>query len=252
MNSFNPTSAVDAALTQALAAACSAEAIEITPAHILSALMSRPGGASTLLRVLGVDSEALCHSAAAIAARNAQGVDPGVVPHLNEAALAACREARRLADERGSDAVHPEHLLIGLAHADTAESRLLAEHGASYYLLRAALAGRGIAEPRAGDMTSPRSPAGRDPIATTSPRESDPDAPYGPQPEPAPQPNTSGQFRAPVPVQVNEFRLLLTMVAGSRSTAERLIAFEQRQSPGADRATWISQAIARLRHDGGT
>ncbi|MEV6279273.1 hypothetical protein [Nocardia sp. NPDC051832] len=43
--------------------------------------------------------------------------------------------------------------------------------------------------------------------------------------------------------------ILLTMVMGNHATAERLIEFEQRNDPGADRAAAISRAIERLRGD---
>ncbi|WP_280425924.1 Clp protease N-terminal domain-containing protein [Nocardia carnea] len=148
MNSFNPTRAVDTALTEALKAARSSGATELTSAHLLAALLSQAdGGAPGLLRVLGADPEKVRSAALAIAAQVRKAADPSVVPRLNEAALSACTEARRLADERGEAAVSPRHLLIGLAWGSTAEARLLAENGASYHLLRAVLAAGAAAEP---------------------------------------------------------------------------------------------------------
>lgn len=47
----------------------------------------------------------------------------------------------------------------------------------------------------------------------------------------------------------DEMDLLLTMVAGSHTTAKRLIDFEQRKDPAAERATSIRRAIERLRED---
>ncbi|MFC9898016.1 tetratricopeptide repeat protein [Nocardia sp. NPDC127579] len=48
---------------------------------------------------------------------------------------------------------------------------------------------------------------------------------------------------------VDDLNALLTLVLGSRATAERLIDFEQRNDPAADRATAIDRAAERLRAD---
>ncbi|WP_181696368.1 hypothetical protein [Nocardia sp. GTS18] len=47
----------------------------------------------------------------------------------------------------------------------------------------------------------------------------------------------------------DDMKVLLAMVMGNHSAAGRLIDFEQRKDPGADRAVSIRRAIQRLRED---
>ncbi|MFE6860051.1 DUF6585 family protein [Nocardia sp. NPDC057668] len=67
-----------------------------------------------------------------------------------------------------------------------------------------------------------------------------------PSHRPAARRESASQPPAPAP---DDFRALLTMVAGSTATAERLIAYEREKLPGADRATWVTKALERLRRD---
>ncbi|MGQ4617541.1 hypothetical protein [Nocardia sp. R7R-8] len=60
----------------------------------------------------------------------------------------------------------------------------------------------------------------------------------------------------PVPVPAaapppDNFRLLLSMVGGDTATAQRLIEYERRRYPAADRATLIAKAIETLQRDRG-
>jgi hypothetical protein len=66
----------------------------------------------------------------------------------------------------------------------------------------------------------------------------------GPGGGPAPRPAPTSPTVAP-----DDLHALLTMVMGNNATAERLIAYERENLPGADRATWIAKAIERLRRD---
>ncbi|MGW0246643.1 hypothetical protein ACWDYH_08385 [Nocardia goodfellowii] len=65
----------------------------------------------------------------------------------------------------------------------------------------------------------------------------------GPDAEPALRTAPRGRHTA------DDFPLLRTMVMGSTATAERLIAFEQKKTPIADRKTLIANAIDTLRRD---
>lgn len=54
---------------------------------------------------------------------------------------------------------------------------------------------------------------------------------------------------ASIQVEEDDFPVLLGMLLGDRSKAERLVAYEGRLAPGAGRARLIENAIDRLRHD---
>ncbi|MFI6866163.1 tetratricopeptide repeat protein [Nocardia sp. NPDC050406] len=61
----------------------------------------------------------------------------------------------------------------------------------------------------------------------------------------APRPAPTAPPR-PAPPAPHDYRALLALVAGNSSTAERLIDYERRAHPNADRATLIARAIDRL------
>ncbi len=53
----------------------------------------------------------------------------------------------------------------------------------------------------------------------------------------------------PVIATHDDYRQLLSMVMGNSTTADRLIEYERRKSPTADRDTLIASAIEQLRRD---
>ncbi len=140
MDSFNPTTKTQAALTAALQAATAAGNPEIRPAHLLVALLSQTDGiAAPLLEAVGVDPAAVRNEAQAIADRLPQVSNASANPQLSRDSIAAITTAQQLATELNDDYVSTEHLIVGLATGDTGDSdiaKLLANNGATPEALR--------------------------------------------------------------------------------------------------------------------
>ncbi|MBF6172111.1 hypothetical protein [Nocardia blacklockiae] len=97
-----------------------------------------------------------------------------------------------------------------------------------------------VVDPDPETPVTPRRP--RPPMQARPPR-------TAPMPTLAPRP-AAPQPAAPRPVaERDDFRQLLSMVGGSTATAERLIEYERRRLPAADRATLTVKAIDRLQWD---
>ncbi|TDZ43904.1 ATP-dependent chaperone ClpB [Mycobacteroides franklinii] len=137
MDSFNPTTKTQAALTAALQAATSAGNPEIRPAHLLVALLSQADGiAAPLLQAVGVDPAVVRNEAQAIADRLPQVSNASANPQLSRDSIAAITTAQQLATELNDDYVSTEHLLVGLATGDSDIAKLLANSGATPQALR--------------------------------------------------------------------------------------------------------------------
>ncbi|ORA60541.1 ATP-dependent chaperone ClpB [Mycobacteroides franklinii] len=137
MDSFNPTTKTQAALTAALQAATSAGNPEIRPAHLLVALLSQADGiAAPLLQAVGVDPAVVRNEAQVIADRLPQVSNASANPQLSRDSIAAITTAQQLATELNDDYVSTEHLLVGLATGDSDIAKLLANSGATPQALR--------------------------------------------------------------------------------------------------------------------
>ncbi|ALR13320.1 ATPase AAA [Mycobacteroides saopaulense] len=137
MDSFNPTTKTQAALTAALQAAAAAGNPEIRPAHLLVALLSQTDGiAAPLLQAVGVDPATVRNEAQAIADRLPQVSNASANPQLSRDSIAAITTAQQLATELNDDYVSTEHLLVGLATGDSDIAKLLANNGATPQALR--------------------------------------------------------------------------------------------------------------------
>lgn len=120
MDSFNPTTKTQAALTAALQAATTAGNPEIRPAHLLVALLGQTDGiAAPLLQAVGVDPVPVRNEAQAIADRLPQVSNASANPQLSRDSIAAVTAAQHLATELNDDYVSTEHLLVGLATGDS-------------------------------------------------------------------------------------------------------------------------------------
>ena len=137
MDSFNPTTKTQAALTAALQAASAAGNPEIRPAHLLLALLTQTDGvAGPLLEAVGVDPATIRAEAQRLADRLPSSSGATSQPQLSRESLAAINAAQQLATEMGDEYVSTEHLLAGLATGDSDVAKLLTGAGASPQALR--------------------------------------------------------------------------------------------------------------------
>ncbi|MEU2105632.1 ATP-dependent chaperone ClpB [Nocardia sp. NPDC019255] len=139
MDSFNPTTKTQAALTAALQAASAAGNPEIRPAHLLVALLDQTDGiAAPLLKAVGTDPATVRREAQDIVDRLPRATGATTTPQLGREALAAITAAQRLATELGDEYVSTEHVMVGLAEGDSDVTMVLTKYGATADALRAA------------------------------------------------------------------------------------------------------------------
>jgi len=139
VDSFNPTTKTQAALTAALQAASAAGNPEIRPAHLLVALLDQTDGiAAPLLKAVGVDPATVRREAQDLVDRLPRATGATTQPQLGREALAAITAAQRLATELGDEYVSTEHVLVGLADGDSDVTMLLKKYGATVDALREA------------------------------------------------------------------------------------------------------------------
>ncbi|WP_327095112.1 ATP-dependent chaperone ClpB [Nocardia vinacea] len=139
MDSFNPTTKTQAALTAALQAASAAGNPEIRPAHLLVALLDQTDGiAAPLLKAVAVDPATIRREAQDIVDKLPRATGATTTPQLGREALAAITAAQRLATELGDEYVSTEHVMVGLAEGDSEVTMLLKKYGATPDALREA------------------------------------------------------------------------------------------------------------------
>ncbi|QYB02874.1 ATP-dependent chaperone ClpB [Rhodococcus sp. USK10] len=137
MDSFNPTTKTQAALTAALQSASSAGNPDIRPAHLLVALLDQTDGiAAPLLKAVGVDPAAVHREAQNLVDRLPKTTGATTTPQLGREALAALTAAQHLATELDDEYVSTEHLMVGLASGESDVAGLLGRHGATPEALR--------------------------------------------------------------------------------------------------------------------
>jgi ATP-dependent Clp protease ATP-binding subunit ClpB len=142
MNQFNPTTKTQQAVSEAAQAATMAGNPDITPVHLLAALLAQGDGLTApLLTAVGADPaqvraelEKLAHSLP-----SATGATMSA-PQLSRDGLRVITHAQRLATEMGDEYVSTEHLLVGLAAEGGSVADLLRRHGATPDALREAFA----------------------------------------------------------------------------------------------------------------
>jgi ATP-dependent Clp protease ATP-binding subunit ClpB len=145
VDSFNPTTKTQAALTAALQAASSAGNPQIVPAHLLMALLTQNDGiAAPLLEAVGVEPATIRSETQRLLDRLPSVSGATAQPQLDREALAAITAAQNLATEMDDEYVSTEHLMVGLAGGlggsatagDSDVAKLLTGHGASPQALR--------------------------------------------------------------------------------------------------------------------
>ncbi len=142
MDSFNPTTKAQQAISAAVQAAALAGNPDVGPTHLLGALLAQGDGiASPLLAAVGADVSAVRGELTQLGGRLPSASGSTVsAPQLSREALAAVTAAQQLATEMGDDYVSTEHLLVGLASAGGPVAQLLRRHGATPEALREAFA----------------------------------------------------------------------------------------------------------------
>lgn len=116
MESFSPTTKVQAALTSALQAATAAGNPDVRPVHILIALLDQTDGiAVPLLKAVGADPGSVRAEAASLTDKLPVVTGSSSQPQLNREALNAVTAAQKLATELDDQYVSAEHVLVGLA-----------------------------------------------------------------------------------------------------------------------------------------
>ncbi|WP_019201116.1 ATP-dependent chaperone ClpB [Tsukamurella sp. 1534] len=139
MDSFNPTTKTQAALTSALQAASSAGNPEISPAHLLVALLDQTDGiAAPLLKAVGVDPVIVRNRAQDLVDRKPSASGSTTTPQLSRESIASVSAAQKLATEMGDQYVSTEHVLYGLAEAGGDAAQVLANAGATPQEIREA------------------------------------------------------------------------------------------------------------------
>jgi ATP-dependent Clp protease ATP-binding subunit ClpB len=142
MESFNPTTKTQQAISAAAQAAALAGNPDVGPTHLLGALLAQGDGiAAPLLAAVGADVAAVRAEVTQLGNRlpSAAGSTVGA-PQLSREALAAISAAQQLATEMGDEYVSTEHLLVGLAEKGGQVAQLLRRHGATPEALREAFA----------------------------------------------------------------------------------------------------------------
>ncbi|RJO76747.1 ATP-dependent chaperone ClpB [Nocardia panacis] len=139
MDSINPTTKTQAALTAALQAASAAGNPEIRPAHLLVALLDQTDGiAAPLLKAVGVDPVTVRREAQDMVDRLPRATGATTTPQLGREALGAITAAQALATEMGDEYISTEHVMVGLAAGDSDVTMLLNKRGATPDALREA------------------------------------------------------------------------------------------------------------------
>ena len=117
MDSFNPTTKTQQAISAAVQAASLAGNPDVGPTHLLGALLAQGDGiAAPLLAAVGADAAAVRAEVTALGNRLPSASGSTVAtPQLSRDALAAITAAQQLATEMGDEYVSTEHLLVGLA-----------------------------------------------------------------------------------------------------------------------------------------
>ncbi len=140
MDSFNPTTKTQQAISAAVQAAALAGNPDVGPTHLLGALLAQGDGiAAPLLAAVGADAAAVRGDLTQLGNRLPSAAGATVsAPQLSRDALAAITAAQQLATEMGDEYVSTEHLLVGLASAPSQVADLLRRHGATPDALREA------------------------------------------------------------------------------------------------------------------
>src|SRR5690606_19172188 len=138
MDAFNPTTKTQQAVSSAAQAATMAGNPEVSPAHLLRALLSQSDGlAAPLLTAAGADPGAGRKELESVIATLPSAAGATVSsPQFDTYAVKALTPAQKLATEMGDAYVSTEHVLVGLAAEGGPVADLLKRQGATPEALR--------------------------------------------------------------------------------------------------------------------
>ncbi len=127
MDAFNPTTKTQQAISSAAQAATMAGNPEISPAHLLGALLSQSDGlAAPLLTAAGADPGAVRKELESVISTLPSATGATVSsPQFDTYAVKSLTHAQKLATEMGDEYVSTEHVLVGLAAEGGAVADLL-------------------------------------------------------------------------------------------------------------------------------
>ncbi|PXY31521.1 ATP-dependent chaperone ClpB [Prauserella muralis] len=133
MDAFNPTTKTQQAISSAAQAATMAGNPEISPAHLLGALLAQGDGlAAPLLTAVGADPEQVHKELEPIVSGLPSATGATVsTPQFDGHAVKSLTHAQKLATELGDEYVSTEHVLVGLAAQGGPVADLLKRHGAT-------------------------------------------------------------------------------------------------------------------------
>ncbi|MBP2322015.1 ATP-dependent Clp protease ATP-binding subunit ClpB [Kibdelosporangium banguiense] len=140
MDAFNPTTKTQQAVSAAVQAATVAGNPDVSPAHILGALLAQGDGLTApLLTAVGADPAVVGKELEKIIAGLPSATGATVsTPNLNAQAARSLSQAQKLATEMGDEYVSTEHVLYGLAYERGPVGELLRRHGATPEALKEA------------------------------------------------------------------------------------------------------------------
>ncbi|MGH3762361.1 ATP-dependent chaperone ClpB [Actinophytocola sp.] len=140
MDAFNPTTKTQLAISSAAQAATVAGNPDVTPVHLLGALLAQSDGLTApLLTAVGADPGVIRKELDQLSNSLPSATGATVsAPQLDGQALRAVTHAQKLATEMGDEFVSTEHLLAGLAAQGGPVADLLNRHGATPDALREA------------------------------------------------------------------------------------------------------------------
>ncbi|CAM3086233.1 ATP-dependent chaperone ClpB [Saccharomonospora xinjiangensis] len=140
MDAFNPTTKTQQAISSAAQAATMAGNPEISPAHLLGALLAQSDGLATpLLAAVGADAGVVRKELEPITSGLPSATGATVSsPQFDTHAVKSLTHAQKLATELGDEYVSTEHVLVGLASEGGPVASLLKRHGATPEALREA------------------------------------------------------------------------------------------------------------------
>ena len=137
---FSPTTRTQQAVSAAVRAATASGHPQVSPAHLVIALLDQTDGITTpLLRAVSADPAAVRADTERLIASMPSATGSGVsAPQFDGDSARVLTHAQQLAADMGDEYVSTEHLLVGVAAAGGRAAEVLKRHGATAEALQEA------------------------------------------------------------------------------------------------------------------